>query len=125
MIPIPTDREVRDAFERGGDFPPFEASSSERRRVFDEWLSKSSEPARRSRSLERLAQALLHASGHVSRRQCEVSVDYGNVSCGAQAVGIRWEDGFLDAVCKGHASTAETRGAIIIRPVPHDGTVEG
>lgn len=41
--------------------------------------------------------------------------------CPHDAVAIRWEDGFADAVCERHAVNAEDRGALVVRPERHDG----
>lgn len=50
------------------------------------------------------------------------SEDYGR--CPHPVVALRWEDGFADEVCEQHADEAEGRGAIVVRPLRHDGTRE-
>lgn len=44
--------------------------------------------------------------------------------CPGLMAAIRWEDGFADEVCERHAAEAEKRGAVVVRPRRHDGTVE-
>ena len=43
--------------------------------------------------------------------------------CPRDSVAVKWEDGFADWVCEKHAETAAGRGALMIRPKRHDGSL--
>lgn len=80
--------------------------------------------ARQVAEVTRLAQHL----AVITERHCEVtgSPETGQRAdggCSGRAVAIRWEHGFADEVCEHHAATASARGALVIRPRRHDGTV--
>lgn len=67
----------------------------------------------------RLAQ---HLASEVVTGGCEVTASPAPGRCPHQAVALRWEDGFADAVCERHAADADQRGALVVRPHRHDGT---
>jgi hypothetical protein len=48
---------------------------------------------------------------------CELVGFSGSGRCIEPAVALRWEDGFLDQVCEEHAQRAQTRRALVIRPI--------
>lgn len=78
----------------------------------------------------RLAQHLAHAAIEAQVR-CELTAfpgesdDFEAVQnrgrCRANAVAIRWEDGFADGVCARHAENATKRGACVVFAQRHNG----
>lgn len=74
---------------------------------------------------------LLRLAQHLASRErdqwstptCELTTKEDSGRCRGEAVGVRWEDGFADLVCEGHAEDAEARGAIVVRARRHDGTL--
>jgi len=73
-------------------------------------------------SLLRFAQHL--ASESIAGRCDIASQNSDDGRCQGQAAGIRWENGFADAVCEKHAASASERGAFVVTPKWHDGTTE-